>query len=117
MSNAFRQVMSIPEATPERPYDDSVDLVLDKIEPRRSVIEVRIPLPPREVRLSDKPFGITDVVQQDVVQQFVTSYCDRALWLESVEKGTTHQVIEELRKACYRKLGIKTTLEDREILK
>lgn len=100
-----------------RPYDKSVDFILPqnglRDYPPRAYVEVRIPLPPREVQLSDVPFGITDVEPQ-----YAVSYMDKTYYEEYKRDGKLGRYIADQQKRWYRKLGIKTSHEraiDREI--
>lgn len=83
-------------------YDDYTDLVL----PGRSVTEVRVPLPPKEVELSDTNFGTTDLEPQ-----YATSYVDTVIWEDHKKRGTTGELLNMLRESWYRKLNIRTTAE------
>lgn len=86
-------------------YDDHTDLVLTSF-PHRKVTEVRIPLPVKEVELSDKPFGTTEIEPQ-----YQVFYVDEIIWQEHIRNGTTGELINILQDAWYRKLGIRTTKE------
>jgi hypothetical protein len=72
----------------------------------RPVYEIHIPLPPREVEISNQPFGSTDIEPQCVV-----SYYDKTIADEKMSKGKWNEVLDDLRKRWYRKLNIRTTEE------
>jgi len=80
-----------------------VDLI---VSPHRRTVEVRVPLPPKEVTMSDEPFG-----QTDIEPQYGISYVDETIWLEHKKKGTTDVLMGWLRDSHYRKLGIKSAKE------
>ncbi len=79
-----------------RKYDDKTDLVLEYF-PHRRVIEVRIPLPFRDIEMSDKPFGTTELEPQ-----YGVSFVDEVIY-----KANPDRIIRLLQDQWYRKLAPK----------
>ena len=93
-----------------RPYDSSIDFILPQNGmsdyPPRPYVEIRIPLPPREVEMSDLPFGTTDIEPQ-----YAISYMDKVYYDEAVKNGKLGKYISDQQKRWYKKLGILTSHE------
>lgn len=88
-------------------YDPHTDLVLTHY-PKRTITEIRIPLPLKEIEMSDNlAFSSVEEVQPG----YAISFVDTIIWEDLLKKGKHHRLIKQLQDAHYKKLGIKTTLE------